>query len=206
MEMGQQKMNINVNRTIVAGEANGRKCWKIVDTAEAPGGKQIDTFSMDAKTLEPINRHVDGPAQIELAYTPKAITGEMGGMGKKLEVNQSLDFPVLADGPGLELTVAALPIAEGYSSPIRYFDPLTQKVRAMQLTVTGKEAVQVAGGSFDTFKVEMNPLDGDDSGKGVYNVMVKGPHHVVRSVTKLPAMMGGGMVTTELAAGEPTKP
>jgi len=206
MELGQQKMNINVNRTIVAGEANGRKTWKVVDTAEAPGGKQVDTFSMDAKTLEPIMRHVDGPAQIELAYTAKSITGEMGGMGKKLEVNQTLDFPVLADGPGLELTVAALPIAEAYSAPIRYFDPLTQKVRAMQLTVTGKETVQVAGGSFETFKVEMKPLDGDDAGKGVYNVMMKGPHHVVRSVTKLPAMMGGGMLTTELAAGEPTKP
>jgi hypothetical protein len=34
-------------------------------------------------------------------------------------------------------------------------------------------------------------LDGDDSGKGVYNVMVKGPHHVVRSVTKLPAIRMG---------------
>ena len=206
MELGQQKMNINVSRTIEAGEANGRKCWKVVDTAEAPGGKQIDTFSMDAKTLEPIMRHVDGPAQIELAYTPKSITGEMGGMGKKLEVNQTLEAPVLADGPGFELAVAALPIAEGYSTSVRYYDPLTQKVRAMQLSVTGKETVSVAGGSFDTYKVEMKPLDGDESGKGVYNVMVKGPHHVVRSVTKLPAMMGGGMVTTELAAGEPTKP
>ena len=205
MEVGANKMNINLSRTIEAGETNGRKCWKVVDTAEAPGGKQIDTFSMDAKTLEPIQRHVDGPAQIELAYSPKEIKGEMGGMGKKIAVNQMLEAPVLADGPGLEVTVATLPIAEGYTTSIRYFDPLTQKVRAMQLAVTGKEKLTVAGGSFDTFVMAMTPLDGDDSGKGTYHVMVNGPHHVVRSVTKLPAMMGGGLITTELASAEATK-
>jgi dipeptidyl aminopeptidase/acylaminoacyl peptidase len=206
MEVGTQKMSINVSRTIVAGDENGRKCWKVVDTAEIPGGKQIDTFSMDAKTLEPVARHVDGPGQIDLAYSPKAITGQMGAMGQKVEVNQSLTAPVLADGPGLELTVSALPLAEGYTTAIRYFDPMTQKVRAMQLTVTGKTQVQVAGGSFDTFVVDMKPLDGDDAGKGTLNVMEKGPHNVVRSVYKLPAMMGGGMLTTELAASQPAKP
>jgi hypothetical protein len=164
-------------------------------------GTQSDAFSIDASTLEPVKREVTGAGTITLAYSPTTITGEMGGMGQKMSVNQSLEVPVLGDGSALELAVAVMPLAEGFSTPIRYFDPMTQKVRFMKLAVTGKTTSQVPAGSFPTFTVEMTALDGDESGQATLQVMEKIPHHVVKSVYKLPAAMGGGTMSMELSEG-----
>ena len=198
--MGERTIDLKVSRAIESAEVGGRKCWNIVSTAETPMGTQTDVYLVDARTLEPLKREVNGMGTLQLTYSPTAINGEMGQAGQTVDINETLDAPVMADGPGLEVALAALPLAEGYTTTLRYFEPLTQKVRPVKLTVTGTATTKVAGGSFPTLVVELSPLDGDESGSGTLHVMAEAPHHVVKSEYKLPAMMGGGKRVSELAS------
>ncbi len=200
LAMGGRNIDFKVNRAIEAAEVDGRKCWRIVDTAETPMGTQTDVYAVDAATLAPVQREVNGMGTLQLTYSPGSIKGEMGQSGQTMGIAQDLQAPVMADGPGLEVALAALPLAEGYTTTLRYFEPLSQKVRPVKLTVTGKATLEVAGGSFPTLVVEIAPLDGDEAGRGTIHVMASSPHHVVKSEVKLPAMMGGGTRVTELAA------
>ena len=73
----------------------------------------------------------------------------------------------------------------------------------MSLKVTGKETVEVAAGSFETYRVEIEPLDGEPGGM-VLNVGLK-PRCVIKNNAKLPAAMGGGTMLVELSSiGEVT--
>jgi len=51
--------------------------------------------------------------------------------------------------------LSCLPLAEGYSTTYRNFDVQQQKVKLMQLKVTGVEKVTVPAGTFDAYKVEI---------------------------------------------------
>ncbi len=201
MAVGPQTIDYTISRAIDAGEVEGRACWTIVDTSQTPMGTQTDTYTVDAGTLAPVKREVSaGAGTITLNYSAASIRGSMGQAGQSLDIDQPLEAPVMADGPGLEVALAALPLAEGYSTTLRYFEPMTQRVRLVQLTVSGTATAEVAGGSFSTLVVEVAALDDDAAGSGTVHVMAEAPHHVVRSEYKLPAMMGGGTRTAELAS------
>jgi hypothetical protein len=199
LEIGSQKLATTLKRTIAACDAAGRPCWRISDVAKSSMGEMTDAFDLDRATLRPLRRTLGGPAKIELVYGDQAITGSMSIMGQKTDVNVPLTAPVLGDGPGLELAIAGLPLAERYTTTIRQFDLASQKVQAFALTVTGVETVTVPAGRFDTFVLEMRPL-GDASGGGVMRVLQQAPHHVVTGDYVLPASMGGGKMRTELTA------
>src|SRR5262249_57554046 len=70
-----------------------------------------------------------------------------------------LGGPVFAD-TGSALSIACLPLAEGYSTTYRNFDLRKQKEKLLQLKVVGSETVTVAAGTFDTFKIEISSADG----------------------------------------------
>jgi hypothetical protein len=198
MEVGGNQVPMTMTREIKEADAQGRPCWRVIDTAETPMGTATDAFDLDRKNLAPVSRDAGGMGSIKLAYTDTAITGEIGGPGGSMEVNQTLDAPVLADGPGYELALAGMPLAEGYETTIRYFDAIEQKVRFMKLAVTGMETTAVKAGSFQAFRVEITPLDDNPAGGGTVALMADAPHHVIQAEYKLPAMMGGGTYKAEL--------
>jgi hypothetical protein len=78
---------------------------------------------------------------------------------------------------------------------------MSQAVKVMSLEVTGVESVTVPAGTFDTYKIELKNMDGEPGGGTVF-VSSGDKRHKVRSVMKLPPMMGGGTVTEELASIE----
>jgi dipeptidyl aminopeptidase/acylaminoacyl peptidase len=200
MEMGPQKASMTMKRTIATCDAAGKRCWRISDVAKSPMGEMSDDFDVDRTTLRPLRRTANsGPAKIELAYADQAITGTMSVMGQRSDVNVPLAAPVIGDGPGLELAIAGLPLAQGYRTIVRYLDVASQKVHAFELVVTGVETVTVPAGKFETFVLEMRPL-GDASGGGVVRVLQQAPHHVITGDYALPASMGGGKMRTELTA------
>jgi hypothetical protein len=67
----------------------------------------------------------------------------------------------------------------------------------MSLKVTGKETLTVKAGAFETYKIELKPLDGE-AGGATLNIAADKNRCVVRSEATLPAAMGGAKVTTEL--------
>ena len=163
-------------------------------------GTVIDSLELDRATLAPVRRTVGGMGMIKLNYSEMAITGEIGMPGQMQPVNVELAAPVFAGGAGLEMSVAGLPLAEGYETTLRSFDPEGQRVRPMQLTVRGVETAECAAGTFETFVVELVPLDGDEAGTSTIHVMTQAPHHIVLRELRLPAAMGGGMGNKELTS------
>jgi dipeptidyl aminopeptidase/acylaminoacyl peptidase len=200
LETAGQKLDLEVSRTVEAASLDGTDCWRITDQAKTPMGNSTDVFEADKRTLLPIHRKAEGMGSMDLRYGARAVTGSMGAGGRTMDVNVALEAPVLGDGPGLSLLLAGLPLTEGYSTTLRIFDSMTQKVRPMKLEVTGTEDTQVTAGTFPTWIVVLTPLDGDEGGTSDMRLMRDLPHHEVRSEVKLPAMMGGGSMTTELEA------
>jgi dienelactone hydrolase len=201
--MGQE-LEIAGTRTIEASSVGDRAVWRVVDVAVLPMGSMTDTLELDKATLTPLRRSVGGMATVNLEYSETAVTGVMVAMGNSVPIDVKLEAPVFADGSGLEISLAGLPLAEGYESTLRTFDPERQKVRPFKLSVTGSEITECAAGTFDTFVVELEPLDGDEAGTSTFRMMKDAPHHVVLREFRLPAQMGSGTGNKELTSIGPS--
>ena len=197
--MGQE-LAIQATRTIEPATVDGREVWRVIDVSTLPMGTVIDSLELDRATLTPVRHSVGGMGVMRLNYSEMAITGEIGMPGQTRPVDVELAAPVFAGGAGLELSIAGLPLAEGYETTLRSFDPEGQRVRPMRLTVKGSETAECAAGTFETFVVELIPLDGDEAGTSTIHVMKQAPHHIVLREFRLAAAMGGGMGNKELTS------
>ncbi len=201
--MGQE-IALDMNRTIEAATFEDRPVWRVVDAVTLPpqmgGSTALDTFDVDKGTLRPVRRDVVGMGSMSFRFTDEAITGKLSNMGQTLPVNVTLEAPVIGDGAGLELVVAGLPLAAGYTTTLRLYDPLMQRVRPMKLSVAGAEAVETPAGTFETLVVQIDPLDGDEGGTTTLHVTTAAPHYAVQGVSKLPAAMGGGTMKVTLTS------
>jgi dipeptidyl aminopeptidase/acylaminoacyl peptidase len=195
----EQKFEMSIERQVKKSELNGAGVWQISSSTQSPMGVATDTFYIDQKSLLPVKRRSShqGMGAINIDYSKQAITGNLQMGPQNVDIDVELKAPVLGDDVALEVTLAALPLAANYQTTIRVFDLLSQKVRPMSLKVSGVEKVDVSAGSFDAFKVELEPLDGEVGGGTIF-VSQSAPRMVVRSEGKVPAMMGGGTVTTTL--------
>jgi dienelactone hydrolase len=198
IEAGGQKFQMEVGRKVEAVQWQGASLWRIISSTQSPMGAAADTFYLDQQSLLPVHRSSSqGPAIVTVQYLAEAIKGSMRMGAQEVPIEVKLAAPVLGDGAALEVTLAALPLAPNYETTIRVFELVSRKIRPLSLKVTGMETVTVKAGAFETFKVEMKPLDGE-AGGGVLNVSSDKNRRVVRSFANLPAMTGGGTVTTEL--------
>ena len=200
LQMMGQELDLDLTRNIEAAALEGRAVWRIIDSVDTPMGTSLDTFDLHIRTLMPVRRVAGGMGTMNLSYKEDAITGELGFGGQTMDVDMELAHPVLGDGAALELVIAGLPLMDDYETTLRIFDPLMQKVRPMLLTVEGTEVTECEAGMFEAYVVKLTPLDGDQGGKARLRVMQAAPHHVIRGEYRLPAMMGGGTMTTELAS------
>jgi len=207
MNLRGTRIEVDLERTVERVEVGERPCWRIVDAASAAGEEATDVFDLDGETLAPLRRDAQGTGTIRLTYGAESVTGEIATGKESAEIDVPLDAPIVADGPGLDLTLAALPLRAGFTIAIRFFEPIECRVRVMQLAVTGEEKVTVPAGTYSTWLVEITSLDGNDSGTATLSVMKDAPHHVVRGTRRLPAGVGGGVMTTELTvAGGSVEP
>jgi dipeptidyl aminopeptidase/acylaminoacyl peptidase len=197
--MGQE-IEIAGTRTIEASSIVDRAVWRVIDVSVLPMGTMTDTLELDKATLAPVRRGVGGMATVGLEYTEATVTGEMVAMGQTAPIDVELEAPVFADGSGLEVSLAGIPLAVGYETTLRTFDAERQKVRPFKVSVTGSETTECPAGTFDTFVVELVPLDGDEAGTSTFHVMKDAPHHVVLREFRLPAQMGSGTGTKELTS------
>ena len=85
-------------------------------------------------------------------------------------------------------------MAEGYSTAFRNFDVQKQKVKLMQLKVSGVEKVTVPAGDFEAYKVEISSADGADK----ETLWVARDSHKAIKESAVLGSMGGAVLTQEL--------
>jgi hypothetical protein len=187
---GGQTMNMS-ETTEVKKDAAG---WTVVQTTKTPMGDSSDTAVLDADNLTQLKRSVKaGPMTVEVTVKDGKASGKMSGMGPDRVIDVDLGGPLFADAGDMFLTLATLPLQEGYTASYRNLDTTKLKVHLMQLKVTGSEKVTVAAGSFDTFKVEGTSDAGDK-----FTFWADKASHKPVKMEQVLASMGGATLLREL--------
>jgi hypothetical protein len=193
LESSGQTIPMDMTNTIK--EENGK--WIVTQTSQMAMGTISDEATIDKGSLLLRKRVIhQGPAVIEVSFADNKATGKMTMNGQERPIAADLGGVLFADGAGANEVIAALPLAEGYSTTFRNFDLMSQKVATRQLKVAGSEKVTVPAGGFDAWKVVITPADGG-TGETTTLWVEKGTRRVVKMVTVMP-QMNGATATAEL--------
>jgi hypothetical protein len=163
-----------------------------------------DAFVLGAESLRPRNRSVQqGPTTIEVEYGDGKVTGTIKAGPQEIPIDEELEAPVFGSDTALNLVITALPLAEGYETTLRTFEVgMQQRTRLWSVEVAGSESVEVPAGTYETYRVALEALDGEGGGQTLW-VTRDEPRIVVKTEGKLPPSMGGGQVVTELTGTGP---
>jgi len=192
VEVGGQKIALSVSTTI----AEDGGSWVATDVIDTPQGSVTEVSTIEKGTL--ISRKLglkQGPMAVDINFSGDKATGNMNVNGQDRPISVDLGGALFADGAGSKQSIACLPLAEGYSVTYRNFDVLKQKVKLMQLNVSGVEKVTVPAGTFDAYKVDISSADGGDDKETLW--IAKDSHKAVKESAVL-AAMGGAVLTQEL--------
>src|SRR5579859_2430552 len=192
IEAGGQTVPLNVSTTI-AEDGGG---WTATDVIDTPNGAVTQTTSLEKGTL--ITRKLgvkQGPVTIDLSFADNKATGNMNMNGQDRPISVDTGGPLFAEGAGAKQSLSCLPLVEGYTTTYRNFDVQQQKVKLMQLKVTGVEKVTVPAGTFDAYKLEITSADGGSDKETLW--VAKDSRKPVKESAVL-AAMGGAVLTQEL--------
>jgi dipeptidyl aminopeptidase/acylaminoacyl peptidase len=192
VEVSGQKIALSVSTAI----AEDGGSWVATDVIDTPQGSVTEVSTMEKGTL--ISRKLglkQGPMAVDINFSGDKATGNMNVNGQDRPISVDLGGALFADGAGSKQSIACLPLAEGYSATYRNFDVLKQKVKLMQLNVSGVEKVTVPAGTFDAYKVDITSADGGDDKETLW--IAKDSHKAVKESAVL-AAMGGAVLTQEL--------
>jgi len=191
IEAGGQSIPMTISQTI---EDKGAS-FVVTGTAKTPMGDATDVTTFDKATLAARKRSIkQGPMAVELAFEGGKATGTVAMGGDPKPVSLDLGGELFADGVGGYESIAALPLADGYSAAFRNFDVQQQKALVKQAKVAGSESVTVPAGTFDAWKVEVTSAD-DPATATLW--IAKDSRKVVKTTSTVPRM-GGAVITTEL--------
>jgi hypothetical protein len=192
IEVSGQQIPLSVSTTIK--EEGG--AWTATDTFDTPNGTVVQVASLEKGTLIIRKLNVkQGPLVLDLSFTDSKASGNMNMGGQDHTVAVDLGGPLFADGPAAKQSISCLPLAEGYTTTYRNFDVQQQKVKLLQLKVTGTEKVTVPAGTFDAYKVEISSADGGADKQTLW--VTPDTHKPVKQSAVLPSM-GGAVLTQEL--------
>ena len=192
IEVGGQKISLTVSTTI----AEDGGAWTATDVMETPNGTVTETTTLEKGSL--IARKLNlkqGPVAVDLNFAGDKAVGNMNMNGKDQPISVDLGGPLFADAAAAKQSISCLPLAEGYSTTYRNFDVQKQKVKLMQLKVSGIDKVTVPAGTFDSYKVEISSADGGDDKETLW--IARDSHKAVKESAVL-ASMGGAVLTQEL--------
>jgi dipeptidyl aminopeptidase/acylaminoacyl peptidase len=192
IEMGGQKIPLSVSTTI----AEDAGAWTATDVMDTPNGTVTVVSTLEKGTL--IARKLNlkqGPLAIDLNFAGDKAVGNMNMSGQDKPISVDLGGPLFADAAGAKQSISCLPLAEGYSTTFRNFDVQKQKVKLMQLKVSGVDKVTVPAGTFDVFVVDITSADGGDDKETIW--IARDSHKAVKESAVL-ASMGGAVLTQEL--------
>ena len=189
---GGQTIPMDVTHTVA--EANG--VWLVTETANMPMGSMSDSSTVSKGTLLLQRRVIhQGPASVEVQFADNKASGTMSMNGQTRPISADLGGVLFGDGAGANDAIAALPLAEGYTTTYRNFDIMAQQVKPRLLKVEGSEKVTVPAGTFDAWKVVITPAEGIGETTTVW--VNKTDRRVVKTSSVLP-QMNGAVATAEL--------
>src|SRR5580765_7134512 len=192
LSMGGQEMAMDMSTTIK--EENGK--WIATGTMQSAMGEASDVSTIEKGTLVVSKRTIkQGPATIDVSFAGNKATGTMNMNGEDKPISADLGGPIFADAAASEMTIGALPLADGYTTTFRNFDVRKQKEKLLQLKVVGAESVTVPAGTFDTYKVELSSADGGGDKQTLW--IAKDSRKPVK-MTAVLAEMGGATITQEM--------
>jgi dipeptidyl aminopeptidase/acylaminoacyl peptidase len=192
LNAGGQSMTMEVGRTVV--EEGGT--WVVTESAQLPQGAISDKTVLEKDSLIVRSREIrQGPIAIDLKFAGGKATGtlSMGGQEKPMSVD--LGGELFADGSGAYVSLATLPLAEGYTTTFRNFDVQGAKVTIKQARVTAVEEVTVPAGTFKAWKVEIASAEGDPGQQIAW--IDTASRRILKTHATLP-QMGGATATAEL--------
>jgi dipeptidyl aminopeptidase/acylaminoacyl peptidase len=192
IEASGQKISLVISTTI----AEDGGAWTATDVMETPNGTVTETATLEKGSL--IARKLNlkqGPVSFDLDFSGDKAVGNMNMNGKDQPISVDLGGPLFADAAAAKQSISCLPLAEGYSATYRNFDVQKQKVKLMQLKVSGIDSVTVPAGTFDAYKVEISSADGGDDKETLW--IARDSHKAVKESLVL-ASMGGAVMTQEL--------
>ena len=199
---GQEVTLQNPTRTVTAVEYEGQPALAIVDRSTLPpamgGAAMADSFVVARGDFTPLYRKLQqGPGSIVLTYADDEVQGTMSQGGQSMPFTSALDLPIVVDNHALEIGLSTMPLEEGYTASFATYNPIPgqQGIATYTMTVTGMEEVTVPAGTYTAYVVEMDKADSTEDAT-LYLDAESGM--VVKSMSTLPAQMGGGTVVAEL--------
>jgi dipeptidyl aminopeptidase/acylaminoacyl peptidase len=192
IEVSGQQIPLSISSTIA--EAGG--AWSATDVMTTPNGDVTTTSTLEKGTL--ITRNLtlkSGQGSMDLNFAGDKAAGNVNMGGQDKAVSVDLGGPLFANAAGAKQSISCLPLAEGYSTTYRNFDVQKQKVKLMQLKVTGVEKVTVPAGTFDAYKIEITSADGGADKETLW--VARDSRKAVKESAVLPSM-GGAVLTQEL--------
>ncbi len=192
LSMSGQEIALDITTTIK--EVNGK--WLATGTMQSAMGEATDVSTLEKGTLVVLSQKIEqGPATISLEFTGNKATGTANMNGQNRTISVDLGGPIFAGASASQMSIAALPLAEGYTTTFRNFDVQKQKEKLLQLKVVGSETVTVLAGTFDTFKVEVTSADGGGDHETLW--IAKDSRKPVK-ISAVLADMGGATLVQEL--------
>ncbi len=190
LEMGGQEMAMT--STVTVKEQDG--AWVVSQVSESAMGNFSDTVTLEKGTLVVHKRNLkQGAIAADVEYVGGHASGKLAMPNGERPIDADLGGAVFGEGAGGAVSVASLPLAEGYSATYRTYDLTKMKMALWQLKVVGSESVTVPAGKFDTFKVESASADGGSEKTTFW--IAKDSRQAVKSVTN---GAGGSTITSEL--------
>jgi hypothetical protein len=166
-------------------------------------GQTRDRLSLDADSLLPKEREVrqrDGLMQVR--YGDESVSGQIRSGQQQVGIDVRLEHPAYAGEAGLEATLAALPLAEGYRARLRAVEvDIESLVRHFEIEVEAAETVQVLAGEFEAWPVRLRALDGLGGDQWLWYTRYT-PRFLVRAEGEVPDDLGDGVLITELISVE----
>jgi dipeptidyl aminopeptidase/acylaminoacyl peptidase len=192
IEMGGQSIALSMSRTIK--EENG--AWVVTEATTTPQGDITETTTLDKGSLLVRKREIhQGPASVNVDLKDNKASGSMIMNGSTQPINVDLGGPLFADGAGAYDVIAALPLADGYTAVFRNLDVMKQKVKLMQVKVSGKEKVGTGADAVEAYKVELTSADGGADKATIW--VAAGSRKILKVTATLPEL-GGAILTLDL--------
>lgn len=196
IEARGQKIADEIVFTTSRENQEGKALIRAVITSSGAGTFSTNTIDFAADTLMPIQQNATrGPIKIEMNFSPEGVTGSLSTGAQDMPLKLKSDQQIFPSEWGVLIPLSTLPLEVGYTTTIHQFDLMTQSAKAMIVKVEGTEKLAVKAGTFDTYKIALTPVEGEGGGSFWIDQTTR---NIIKSETKLPPMMGGGAVVTEL--------